>query len=354
LESRYYVIHTDLSDDDAREADLRMVRLAENYHLRTRDFAGDINRKMPFFLYARRADYLAAGGREGTSGFFNGEELVALAEEMGPRTWHAVQHEAFHQFAHFVINADLPPWLNEGMAEYFGEALFTGDSYVAGIVPQWRLQRLRITLKTGTFRSLDEMMRLSQREWNEDLTLTNYDQAWSMVHFLAHGDGGRYQPVFVKFMNSLGRGQRWPSAWDESFGDITGFEQRWRDWWLKLPDDPTLDRQAEACLATLTSHLGRAFVAKQRFTNFEQFEQSARDGGLKIAPADWLPPTLLKNALDQIDAFKKLGWTFSLVSGPAQPLPQIVCKRPGGPAIVSRFVIKNEKVDSVITSAASR
>ena len=50
---------------------------------------------------------------------FAGEHITAY-------TWHTVQHEGFHQFAHAVIGGDIPTWLNEGLAEYFGEALFTG------------------------------------------------------------------------------------------------------------------------------------------------------------------------------------------------------------------------------------
>src|SRR5438094_888712 len=50
-EGRYYVIHTDLSGDDLREAELRMTKLAEEYRNRTKDFSGTIGHKFPFFLY---------------------------------------------------------------------------------------------------------------------------------------------------------------------------------------------------------------------------------------------------------------------------------------------------------------
>ena len=45
------------------------------------------------------------------------------------------------KFAHATIGHKLPPWLDEGLAEYFGEAIFTGDGYVDGAIPPWRAKR---------------------------------------------------------------------------------------------------------------------------------------------------------------------------------------------------------------------
>ena len=39
--------------------------------------------------------------------------------------------------------------------------------------------------------------------------LENYDQAWTMVQFLAHAENGKYQGAFVKFMRAIATG---PSA----------------------------------------------------------------------------------------------------------------------------------------------
>jgi hypothetical protein len=142
-ESRYYTIYTDLDPQAAREASVRMTRMAEEYYARTKDFSGAISQRMPFYLYKNAADFHALGVPQKSAGYFNpsSHELVAKADNLGPRTWHVVQHEGFHQFAHFVIRGKIPAWLNEGLAEYFGEALFTGDSFVSGVIPQWRLER---------------------------------------------------------------------------------------------------------------------------------------------------------------------------------------------------------------------
>ena len=47
-QSPYYVIHTDLPDDEAKEAVIRMTKMAEEYRDRTRDFSGVIRSRLPF------------------------------------------------------------------------------------------------------------------------------------------------------------------------------------------------------------------------------------------------------------------------------------------------------------------
>ena len=56
------------------------------------------------------------------------------------------------------------------------------------------------------------MMQMSLDEWNAKLSIVNYDQGWSMVHFLIHGDGGKYRQAFGAFMLDLSRNRPWPVA----------------------------------------------------------------------------------------------------------------------------------------------
>src|SRR6186713_535893 len=70
-EGRYYIINTDFTGDDLREADLRMTKMAEEYKKRTEGFSGAIGHKFPFFLFRDIEDYHRAGGMEGTAGVFN-------------------------------------------------------------------------------------------------------------------------------------------------------------------------------------------------------------------------------------------------------------------------------------------
>lgn len=308
--SRYYIIHSDLDRDDVKEAIIRMNKMAEEYHQRTLGFSGEVRDRLPFYLFRNKDDYYASGGLPGSAGVFRGKDLLALAgEHPDPYTWHVVQHEGFHQFAAAVIRGHLPPWLNEGIAEYFGESLFTGDGFISGIIPPSRLKRIQAQIRDNKFRSIAQMMQLSQDAWNSKLTGANYDQAWSMVHFLAHGENGKYQQPFVGFMQALGRGIPLNTAWRKTFGDVNGFEDHWRDYWLGLDPDPTADLYAQATTATLTSFYARAVEQRQHFSSFDEFLQQAQDGKIKTGESedDWLPPDLLAHAVESVNKLKATG-----------------------------------------------
>ena len=302
-ETRYYIIHTDLDRDAVREADSRITAMAEMYYERTRGFGGAITRKLPFYLFSTRQEYYAAGGMPGSAGFFDGQRLMAIAgQSTDATTWHVIQHEGFHQFVQAFIGGDIPIWVNEGLAEYFGQGIFTGDSYVTGVVPPERLARLQKWIEQGQAKSIAEIMTTSHALWNAGLSQVNYDQAWSMVHFLAHAGRGRYQSAFNGFIGDVSRGMKWEHAWRKNFGSGTReFEEQWRQYWLNMPADATEDLYAEATVATLTSFYARAFSQRQIFQTFEAFCDAARAGTLKSNPDDWLPPSLLRDALQQAD-----------------------------------------------------
>ncbi|HEY1628759.1 MAG TPA: DUF1570 domain-containing protein [Tepidisphaeraceae bacterium] len=349
----YYTIYTDLSKDDAREAAIRMTKMAEEYHDRTRGFSGAITQRMPFYLYKDPEEFYASGAPRGSAGYFDGQELVAMAGDLGPRTWQVVQHEGFHQFAHQVIRGTLPIWLDEGLAEYFGEAVFTGDGFVSGVIPPWRLKRIRETLAAGKFKPIDEMMNLSHEQWNSELAVVNYDQGWSMVHFLAHGENGRYQRPFVAFMIELGRNQPWKRAWADTFGDTQGFEQHWRTYWSNLPDNPTADLYAKAETQTLTSFLARAVSQHEKFDSFDDFKTAAADGKLVANSDDWLPPGLLSEALKHVDDFVQNGYSFEMLSS-GKGLPQLMCTMPDGRKVMGKFTLRGNRVGTIDAEIVSK
>jgi hypothetical protein len=341
----YYIIHTDLPEENVPEVLVRMNRMAEEFQNRTRDFSRRIQNRLPFYLYQNERDYLAAGGVPGSAGAFTGETLMAVADRGVTRdTWHTIQHEGFHQFANAVIGGNLPIWVNEGLAEYFGEAIFTGDGFITGVIPPWRLQRVKNGIQRGHFMPIERMMMLTHAEWNADLDLANYDQAWAMVHFLAHADDGRYQPALTAFMHEIARGRNWEIAWRSSFGDAAGFEQRWQAWWMDLPANPTADLYRQVTVATLTSFLARATAMQQAFDSFEAFHTAASAGELNVHPEDWIPPSLLELALKNTEDPKR----WSLEQGPDRS-PRLAYTLEDGSRIIGMVQVQRGRVRSVST-----
>ena len=348
-ETRYYVIHTDLGRDVAREAEVRLTRMAEEYRRRTSEFSGEIRTKLPFYLFKNEAASQSAGGTPNTAGEYNPntQTLMAFAGGDGPnlQTWHAVQHEGFHQFADQVIGNGLPIWANEGLAEYFAESIFTGDSFVPGIVPQWRLERIRATLEKDGFMPLRELLALSHVEWNKRISVTQYDHVWSLTHFLVHAEGGAFQEKFVAFLKAASGGAG--NGFETHVDRIEAIEAKWRSYWTSLSDHPTADLYAEATLRTLTSFLARATARRQRFDSFHAFIATARSDRLKTTETDWLPPSLLKVAVARVAELAKSGGNFEIVSNAPRP-PAIVYSNREGDEMVGRFTLKGSRVDQVI------
>jgi hypothetical protein len=346
--SKYYIIHTDLPTDEAKEAVIRMTKMADEYHARTQGFSGDIRERMPFFLFKKADDYYKAGGLPGSAGVFNPNDksLMAIAgQETGGQTWHVVQHEGFHQFAHFVIRGELPVWVNEGIAEYFGESLFTGDGFVSGVIPPWRLKRLQEEIKAGRLKSVRDMMLTSHAEWNGRLAIENYDQAWSMVHFLAQGENGRYQESFVSFMKLIGKGTPWENAWKQTFGDAVGFEQHWKDYWVNQPRNPSSTLYVQAATAVFTSFLARSATQKEPYSSFDQFLAAAKEDKVKTGQTvdDWLPPKLLHDTAEQV-AEAPVKWT--LEPSPAKTT-QLVAVMEDGTRMVGSYVVSGTHITRV-------
>ena len=339
-ETRYYVLHTDLDREAVDDAESRLTAMAEMYYARTKGFGGKITRKLPFHLYSKSSDYYAAGGMPGSAGDFDGEKLMAIAgERTGPVTWHIIQHEGFHQFVHAFIGGDIPIWVNEGLAEYFAQSVYTGDGFVTGVIPAQRLARLQGWIDSGRSRSIEQIMATSHAAWNAGLSVINYDQAWSMVHFLAHADGGRYQRAFNDFIGDVSRGMKWEHAWRSNFGTGTReFEQKWRDYWLSRPPDATADLYAKATVATLTSFFARALGERQVFESFERFCEAARAGRLKQHSKDWLPPSLLEQALRRVPECGE--WQVRKRSGRFS----IICTMADGTKLTGTFKVGNRRV----------
>jgi hypothetical protein len=352
-ETRYYKMYTDLEPDAVKEAGLRMDAMAEEYHKRTCGFAGSITQKLPFYLFKNEDDYLKAGGPADTAGVFkcqtlggklvpgSGKLLAVAGTKTSDDTWHVVQHEGFHQFVAYVIKGNIPIWADEGLAEYFGEAVFTGDSFISGTLPPERIKDVQDELPA--MKDLKDLIQMTDDDWLKNMKTANYDQVWSTVYFLVHADKGKYAKPFCGYINACAGGAKWESAWTQNFGtDVNAAEKQWRKFWAELPLEAGADTRARITVSTLTSFLARAALQKQTFTTAADFFKAAADGQLKCAKTDWLPPALLARGL--AEAAQMSAW--SIETKPREN-PVLVLKTADGKTYRGSFIIVGTKVDKV-------
>ena len=339
----YYVIHTDLAGDLVGEASIRLTVMAEEYHRRTQGLSGTIRRRLPVYLFSDPGMYLAAGGVAGSAGQYDGRRLMAIISPDRPeRSWATLQHEGFHQFAHMVIRGDLPVWVNEGLAEYFGQGIWTGDNFVTGLVPPQRLQRIKRYIQDDQIVPFLQMLTMSHPQWRGRLSGRNYDQAWSMVHFMVNADNDLRRTAMETFVNNISHGAPWERSFLQSFGrDVRGLEKHYKDWWLALGDDPTADLHTLAVVQTLTSFLARAHSQGQQFDDAEAFLRAGQSGGLKLPADQWLPPALLAGAVRKAQALG--AWSLDV----AGPRPKLVLRGADGKTFTGTFSLENGRAANV-------
>lgn len=116
------------------------------------------------------------------------------------------------------------------------------------------------------------------------------------------------------------------------------FEEKWRRYWLSMPPDATADLYAKATVATLTSFFARALSQRQVFESFESFHEAARAGKLKQHSKDWLPPSLLEEALRHVPEYGK--WQVRKRSGRFA----LICTMADGTKLTGTFMVRSGRV----------
>ena len=339
-----YLLCTDLGDDDLRAVAVRLDRLAAEYDLRTREFSqARSDKKMPFFLFSKQEDYYAAGGMQGSAGVFEGDRMMAcLGGKADSRAWGTIQHEAFHQYAELKLGR-LPIWVNEGLAEYFSHGIFTGDGFVCGVIPQWRLERVRAHIAANEFLPLEEMLRYTHEQWNQRIDVTNYDQAWACIQFLAHGSGVAGQRALEQYIRDVGRGQDPVRAFRTSIGDPAEVQRRFTQWVADLPENPTLGLYGEASVATVTSFVARAAAQKQVIRSIDELKSLVERRELLCADEDWIPVQILQELLPRTE---QLG-SWSMTPGTRKQPPAIVLRMRDGTVVRGMFTLSRGRVSKV-------
>ena len=258
--SRFYRVTTDLGDRAlANDIARHMDAVYAEYASRMANFrptptaAVRPNEPMPLYVLRKQQDYLDLladfGFNAANSGgvFFRGSKGSGLATwvegQSRLKMYYVLQHEGFHQFADARIASGLPPWVNEGLAEYFGDALMVKGKLLAGKLDRERLNRMKRAVDDGAVLSFRELMNMDNRDWMERVTSGDkasslmYDMAWSVCYSLVHG-GRQYRSALEEYLTLLNRGTQPRQAFDKVFGpNVESFQKAWEKGIARMEPD---------------------------------------------------------------------------------------------------------------------
>jgi hypothetical protein len=251
--------------------------------------------------------------------------------------WDFIQQIGFRHFAEEVLSGRLPPWVGQGLSTYFGAARWTGDGLTAGDIPAALVTELRNLRKEQKLTPFDQVLGMNLMAWYQPAgQQQRNEQAWGMVQFLIHGDGGKYSRPFGNYVADAGKGTPPAEAFARNFGtDAKTFQARFEQWLAGPQAEPNAALATEATVATMTSFLARAAALKASAATFEEFLQSAKDKKVlpewSKAPALWLPESLLTQCLQE--AGKLSTWSVDTKRTP----PALVLTESGGVTYTGSF-----------------
>jgi hypothetical protein len=326
-----YRVYTDLTGPRLWTAMARLEHLAALYQRQTAGFDGDIDQPLNVLLYSDYNDYRAAldAPLARSAGIYTGGELRAIADTRTfsrESIWHVIQHEGFHQVAHRVIarpGKQLPLWVNEGLAEYFGEALWTGTRLLPGVIDAGRVYskvpvrggrcgRIQRRYDEQSFRPIEQLLTLTPEAWREgQLSTIDYDQVYALVHYLIHGEQGAHREAFAAYINEVAKGRPNLPTFKKHFGrDLDAMGEACRNWWMALPDQPTARLHTIIAAETLGNALARA---KPGLTwgSADAFLRAVKADGLELLPGRrmHLPNWLVVQAASAAEHLAE--WTLS-------------------------------------------
>jgi hypothetical protein len=256
ITTRHYQIHTDLDEPLVTDLSTRMDLMYDQYVKTFPQFALPASpAPLPVYLFATHEKYMAFTDYSGvnTGGLFvSGRHpyLTAYLKGQGRDALRrALQHEAFHQFAHAAIARQLPPWLNEGMAQMFEESIFDGNEFLTGQIPPLRIRQLQADMTQKTLVEFDQFLNLSPRQWSSTLhsdfqkAATAYNQAWAMAYFCSADGEPAYHAKFVDLLQKLHTDDSQPDfSTRKCFADLKEFRRRFDAWAAKLQPTPEATR----------------------------------------------------------------------------------------------------------------
>jgi len=140
----------------------------------------------------------------GVGGFYDPLSGVLCAYHgtfgMTSTTFNVLAHEGTHQFQGKVLRdfRNVPMWLIEGLAVYFGDGARIDPSgkIVTERIPRDRLLHIQDKIRTETYTPLGKLVALDRRHF----TGSHYADSWALIHFLVNS-GKKGQELLSSYWN---------------------------------------------------------------------------------------------------------------------------------------------------------
>ncbi|MBX7171250.1 MAG: tetratricopeptide repeat protein [Pyrinomonadaceae bacterium] len=128
----------------------------------------------------------------------------------------------FHEYVHFLVNnnfgkGEIPPWFNEGLAEYYQTFEIEDDIKAKLGLPQSQHIELLRQTKLIPLQQLFSVTNYSLKENGNHSRSIFYAQSWALIHYLIQGSKGAKNDGLNKFLNAILNNVPLEKAFQDSF-----------------------------------------------------------------------------------------------------------------------------------------
>ena len=197
----------------------------------------------------------------------------------------------FHEYVHYLVNNNLgrgnvPPWFNEGIAEFYDQFIIEGDEKVTlGGLNNSHLYSLQQTkmIPFDQFFGIDYYSLHQQGKHSANIY---YAQSWALMHYLMLGNEGKRQPQLTAFLGLVMNKKSPREAFQQAFQtDYATMEKELREYVRKssfrvliyksekkmvyedaLQSQPMTEATAKAHLGDLLYHSNRLPEAEKHLS----------------------------------------------------------------------------------------
>ena len=137
-------------------------------------------------------------------------------------------HTLYHEYTHALLRLNfrsLPIWLNEGLAEFFGNSTLGDKEVKTGTIDSGHLYLLSQS-KLIPIETLLEVGHDSPYYNEKDRASVFYAESWAVVHFLMMNPEARQKQLMKNFFAAYEKSGDQVEAARESFGDLKQFGKR--------------------------------------------------------------------------------------------------------------------------------
>ncbi|MGH9734544.1 MAG: DUF1570 domain-containing protein [Candidatus Acidiferrales bacterium] len=164
-------------------------------------------------------DYVKGHARH--AGYFvGGMNIYFAVVELGDGTedYETFYHEYYHSLT-VPYFPNLPLWVAEGLAEFYGHTQIDGKSVGMGQADS----NLVAELQREPLIPLNVLFKIDRSSpyYNENQkTSIFYAESWALTHYLMLGDRSAHRAAFATYLTALDQGKSQDEAAAESFGDL--------------------------------------------------------------------------------------------------------------------------------------